>query len=127
MSRIEIAALSDTQRAQLPVYGARWDDLRRLLLSGAYPTRSVEANLADIAAQVAANHRGAGDLVRLVERYTLDVVSAYMGHIQRAAEQKVRRALARMKSGRYPFTDHLDDGTPIAVTITMSSACGARA
>jgi hypothetical protein len=29
LSRIEIAALSDTQRAQLPVYGARWDDLRR--------------------------------------------------------------------------------------------------
>ncbi|REK11390.1 MAG: hydantoinase [Planctomycetota bacterium] len=97
----------------------RWDEMRCMLLSGPYPTRSVEANLADIAAQVAANHRGAGDLVRLVERYTLDVVTAYMGHIQRAAEQKVRRALSRMPSGTYPFTDHLDDGTPIAVTITI--------
>jgi len=29
LSRIEIAALSDTQRAQLAVYGARWDALRR--------------------------------------------------------------------------------------------------
>ena len=29
MSRIEIAALSEAQRAQLPVYGARWDALRR--------------------------------------------------------------------------------------------------
>ncbi|MEX0678488.1 MAG: hydantoinase B/oxoprolinase family protein [Pirellulales bacterium] len=97
----------------------RWAELRSLLLAGPYPTRSVEANLADVAAQVAANHRGACDLVRLVERYSLDVVEAYMGHIQRAAEQKVRRALARVASGKYPFTDHLDDGTPISVTITI--------
>jgi 5-oxoprolinase (ATP-hydrolysing) len=97
----------------------RWEELRRLLLSGTHPTRSVEANLADVAAQVAANHRGAGDLVRLVERYSLPVVAAYMKHIQDAAEQKVRRALARLPSGTYPFADHLDDGTPIAVTITI--------
>jgi 5-oxoprolinase (ATP-hydrolysing) len=42
-----------------------------------------------------------------------------MGHIQRAAETKVRRALARMTGGRYPFVDHLDDGTPVAVCITI--------
>ena len=99
--------------------GERWSELRALLLSGPYPTRSVEANLADVAAQVAANHKGAGDLLRLVERYSLEVVEAYMGHIQRAAEQKVRRALALLPSGTYPFIDHLDDGTPIAVTITI--------
>ena len=98
----------------------RWSELRTLLVTSPYPTRSVEANLADISAQVAANQRGARDLVRLVERYSLDVVEAYMGHIQRAAEQKVRQALARIESGTYPFVDHLDDGTPIAVTITIA-------
>jgi 5-oxoprolinase (ATP-hydrolysing) len=98
----------------------RWAELRALLLAGQFPTRSVEANLADVAAQVAANHRGAGDLVRLVERYSLDVIQAYMGHIQRAAEHKVRRALARLAGGRYPFVDHLDDGTPVAVTVTIA-------
>ncbi len=97
----------------------RWNEMRSLLLSGKYPTRSVQANLADISAQVAANHRGAGDLLRLVERYTLPVVQAYMDHIQRAAEQKVRRALGRLPNGIYPFTDHQDDSTPITVTITV--------
>ncbi len=97
----------------------RWDAFRTLLTSGRYPTRSPEANLADVAAQVAANHRGAGDLLRLVERYTLPVVQAYMRHIQDAAERKVRRALARLPHGAHTFTDHLDDGTPIAVTITI--------
>ena len=98
---------------------ARWDAFRELLLSAPYPTRSVEANLADVAAQVAANHRGAGDLARLVERYSLEVVAAYMDHIQAAAEQKVRAALARRRSGTYPFIDHMDDGTPIAATVTI--------
>jgi 5-oxoprolinase (ATP-hydrolysing) len=98
----------------------RWNELGALLLGGPHPTRALEANLADVAAQVAANHRGAADLARLVERYTLDVVAAYMRHIQRAAEEKVRAALARLKPGKYPFVDHLDDGTPIAVAVTIA-------
>ncbi len=99
---------------------ARWEELRAILLTAQYPTRDVEANLADIAAQVAANHRGAGDLARMVERYSLEVVEAYMRHIQAAAERKVRQALGRLASGAYSFQDYLDDGTPIAVTITIS-------
>ncbi len=98
---------------------ARWEDLRKLLTSGPHPSRAVEANLADVAAQVAANHRGAADLARLVERYTLPVVAAYMHHIQVAAEQQVRQALRQLEPGVYPFTDHLDDGTPISVSITV--------
>ncbi|MGD9720321.1 MAG: hydantoinase B/oxoprolinase family protein [Pirellulales bacterium] len=97
-----------------------WDAFRTLLLSGPHPTRAIEANLADVAAQVAANHRGAADLARLVERYSLVVVAAYMAHIQTAAEQKVRAALQRIPSGTYPFVDHLDDGTPIAVSVTIA-------
>ena len=99
---------------------AKWGELRELLTGGPYPSRAVEANLSDIAAQVAANQRGARDLVRLVERYSLDVVRAYMGHIQSAAEHKVRQALTRLPQGRHSFVDHLDDGTPIAVTITLA-------
>jgi len=98
----------------------RWDELRQVLTSGPYPSRAPEVNLADIAAQVAANHRGAGDLQRLVARYTLPVVAAYMRHIQAAAEQKVRAALLRLPDGAYPFVDHLDDGTPVAVTVTIA-------
>jgi 5-oxoprolinase (ATP-hydrolysing) len=103
---------------------SRFDDLRTLLTSGPYPTRAVDDNLADIAAQVAANHQGARDLLRLIDRYSLPVVDAYMGHIQRAAETKMRRALQRIADGTHTFTDHLDDGSPIAVAITV---CGDQA
>ncbi len=102
----------------------RWDSLRSLLLAPPYPTRDVEANLADIAAQVAANRRGALDLAWLVERYSLEVVESFMRHIQSAAERKVRRALAKLPDGSYPFTDQLDDGTPIVVTVTIRGDSG---
>ena len=98
---------------------SRVDELRALLLAGRYPTRSVDDNLADITAQAAANNYGVRDLGRLIERYTLPVVEAYMGHIQAAAERKMRMALARLADGRHRFTDHMDDGSPIAVTITI--------
>src|SRR5207237_5091491 len=84
---------------------SREDELRRLLLSGTYPTRAVDDNLADIAAQVAANRKGERDLLALVERYSPEVVEAYMRHIQSAAEMKMRRALRTLSPGKYTFTD----------------------
>lgn len=93
--------------------------LEKLLTSGEHPSRSPADNLADIAAQVAANQQGVRDLERLVERHGLPMVEAYMRHIQSAAEQKLRQALARIPAGRYEFTDHLDDGSPLCVAITL--------
>lgn len=97
----------------------RFERLRSLLTAPPYPSRSVEDNLADVAAQVAANRQGARDLERLVERYGLAVVEAYMGHIKAAAERKVRLALSRFPPGRRTFTDRLDDGSPIVVAIDL--------
>ena len=94
--------------------------LRELLLAGTYPTRSVEDNLADLSAQVAANRQGMRDLLQLVEHYTWPVVDAYMGHIQDAAQRKMRQALSRLPDGQRRFIDHLDDGSPITVAITVS-------
>ncbi len=99
---------------------SRFEELRTLLTSGPYPTRNVADNLADITAQVAANHQGARDLASLIERYTLPVVEAYMEHIQAAAERKMRAALARLPDGEHKFIDHLDDGSPIAVNFQVA-------
>ena len=99
---------------------SRETQLKELLLSGHWPTRSVRDNLADVSAQVAANNTGVLRLRELLERYSKPVVHAYMGHIQSAAEQKMRRALAAIADGVYKFDDHLDGGSPIAVTITIA-------
>jgi 5-oxoprolinase (ATP-hydrolysing) len=99
----------------------RFDELRELLQNALYPSRAVDDNLTDVAAQVAANHQGAVQLLSLVQRYGPETVAAYMQHLQQAAAQKLRRALARFPSGRYAFTDHLDDGSPISVTLELSA------
>ncbi len=83
----------------------RFDELRQLLLAPPYPSRAVEDNLADIAAQMAANRQGARDLLAMVERYSWPVVAAYMGHIQHAAERKMRLALSKLPDGSYRFAD----------------------
>ncbi len=97
----------------------RFDQLRNLLLAGPHPSRAVDDNLADVQAQVAANMQGERDLLTLVERFTLPMVEAYMGHIQSAAERKLRAAIRKLPPGRREFTDHLDDGTPIHVALTI--------
>jgi len=98
------------------------DELRKLLLSGPYPSRSVETNLRDISAQVAANQLGVRLLRELVDRYSLAVVQAYMDHIQQAAAEKMRMSLANIADGTYSRTDHLDDGSPISVSITIKDS-----
>jgi 5-oxoprolinase (ATP-hydrolysing) len=107
---------------------SRFDQLSELLSSGRYPSRDVATNLADVAAQIAANRQGANDLLALVERYSWPVVAAYMNHIQDAAEQKIRSALSKLPPGKRAFTDYVEtaDGssTPISVSITVHQAGG---
>ncbi len=98
---------------------SREEALRTLLTSGSYPTRNVEDNLADLQAQVAANQMGVRLLKQLVAEKTAPVVQAYMHHVQRAAAAKMRLALQKLGDGEYARTDHLDDGSPIAVKITI--------
>jgi 5-oxoprolinase (ATP-hydrolysing) len=94
-------------------------ELRELMTTAPYPTRSVNENLADITAQIAANNQGVGLLGELVGRYSLPVILGYMQHIQEAAARKMRMALARIPDGTYRRTDFLDDGSPIAVSVRI--------
>ena len=102
---------------------SRFEELRAELSSGPYPSRDVATNLADIAAQIAANKQGAADLASLIDQYSWPVVQQYMDFIQEAAELKVRQALARFPVGTKSFTDYLQaaDGTsvPICVRFTI--------
>ncbi len=82
-----------------------------------WPARNPDQNLADLKAQIAANEKGAAELRRMVAHFGLDVVLAYMSHVQNNAEEAVRRAIGRLRSGS--FTLELDDGSRIAVAITV--------
>jgi N-methylhydantoinase B/oxoprolinase/acetone carboxylase alpha subunit len=88
-------------------------------------TRLLADNISDLKAQVAANQKGIELVLEMVEHYGLDVVQAYMGHVQDAAEAAVRNRLTELsriqghagKGIRYKAVDYLDDGSPIALAL----------
>ena len=88
-----------------------------LLQSGQYPSRNPQQNLADLKAQIAANEKGVQELRKMVEHFGLDMVQAYMRHVQDNAEESVRRVITRLKDGS--FTLALDNGAQIQVAIRV--------
>ncbi len=95
-------------------------EMLELLGSGTHPSRNPQQNLADLKAQIAANEKGVQELRRMVAAYGLDVVQAYMGHVQDNAEESVRRVITKLKDGA--FTLPLDNGAQINVTIHVDAA-----
>jgi len=93
------------------------DELRERLLAGPWPARRPEQNLADLQAQLAANAQGIEELRAAVTRYGLDVVSAYMQHLQDYTEAAVRRAISKLHDGQ--CSTKLDDGSVINVSIRV--------
>ena len=96
-----------------------WEAMEELLAGGRFPSRSVEDNLADLRAAVAANRGGAAALAGLAERSGRDTVLFYMRELKRLAASRLRTALSGLRDGEYRAVERLDDGTELAVTITL--------
>ncbi|MEO0363602.1 MAG: hydantoinase B/oxoprolinase family protein, partial [Pseudomonadota bacterium] len=69
------------------------DALVKVLTDHPWPVRNVHQNVADLKAQIAANEKGVAELRKMVGHFGLDVVRAYMGHVQDNAAESVRRVL----------------------------------
>jgi len=95
-------------------------ETRDLLRSAPYPSRNPEVNLADLRAQIAANEKGVQELGRMVAHFGLDVVRAYMGHVQDNAEESVRRVIASLHDGTCAYP--LDNGAVIRVAVRVDRA-----
>ncbi|MCC5989389.1 MAG: hydantoinase B/oxoprolinase family protein [Pararhodobacter sp.] len=92
-------------------------ELRRLLTDHPYPCRNPDQNIADMQAQLAANERGAAELRKMVGEFGLDVVRAYMGHVQDNAAEEVRRLLGRLQDCTAEY--ETDSGQVIRVAISV--------
>jgi 5-oxoprolinase (ATP-hydrolysing) len=92
-------------------------EMRALLCSGHYPARNIDQNIADLRAQVAACQKGATELAKTVAHFGLEVVKAYMGHVQDHAEECVRRAIGVLRDGEFEYG--FDDGALIRVAIRI--------
>ncbi len=98
----------------------REDELRALLGGGRWPSRNPDQNVADLKAQVAANEKGVREIRAMVDHFGLEVVRAYMGHVQDNAEESVRRVIGALKDGEYSC--HMDNGARIHVAIAVDKA-----
>ena len=91
--------------------------LEDLLLSAKYPARNVYQNEADLKAQIAACEKGVQEVRRMIAHFGLDVVQAYMGHVQDNAEESVRRVIGALKNGSFDYG--LDNGATVSVDISI--------
>ena len=94
-------------------------ETRSLLLGAKYPVRNIEENMADLAAQVAANETGVREVQKMIRQFGLPTVHAYMGHVQDNAEECVRRVITALKDGAYDY--ELDNGQFIRVAIRVNA------
>ncbi|MFJ8733371.1 hydantoinase B/oxoprolinase family protein [Streptomyces bauhiniae] len=98
----------------------REEETRHLLTDAPYPSRNPATNLADLRAQIAANRKGADELGRMIEEFGLDVVQAYMRHVQDNAEESVRRVIDALDDGEYAY--ETDSGAVIRVQVRVDRA-----
>lgn len=98
---------------------AHWDGIRELLLAPPYPTRRVEENMVDLAAQVAANRRGAALLSALAATEGASEVLTRMEELKVRAANRIRTVLTGLPNGTMHAVEHLDDGSPLSVAIRI--------
>ena len=96
-------------------------ETREILLAAKYPVRAPDINIADLKAQVASCEKGAQELRKMVAHFGLDMVQAYMGHVQDNAEECVRRAIETLKNAEYTYPMDPDfDGNPREIKVKIS-------
>ena len=91
--------------------------MRALLTRGAWPARNVVQNLADLRAQVAACQKGIAELHAMTAHHGLDVVRAYMQHVQDNAEAAVRQVIDVLHDGTARV--EMDSGATVQVAIRI--------
>ena len=96
----------------------REEEMKQILSSGKYPCRNVEHNMADLAAQVAANKTGISEINSMIDQFGIETVHAYMNHVQDNAEESIRKAIVTLKEGKYEY--ELDNGEFIRVNVKIN-------
>ncbi|MDA0771615.1 MAG: hydantoinase B/oxoprolinase family protein [Cyanobacteria bacterium] len=95
--------------------------LRELLSS----SRTLEDNISDLRAQVAANKKGIELIEALIAEFGQEPVAFYMKEIQANAEEAVRSSLrASAKQSSLEARDYLDDGSVIKLKVEINQKTG---
>jgi 5-oxoprolinase (ATP-hydrolysing) len=91
--------------------------LMNLLTKAQYPARNPIQNVNDLKAQIAANEKGVQELHKMVGLFGLNVVHAYMKHVQDNADESVRRVIEKLHDSTFSY--EADQGNVVTVKITV--------
>jgi 5-oxoprolinase (ATP-hydrolysing) len=97
-------------------------EVRAWLAGGRHPARNPAQNIADLKAQIAANEKGAQQLLALVARHGLARVEAYMDYALGLGESLTRQTVGRLDDGA--FSLEMDNGARICVSIRVEREAG---
>ena len=86
----------------------RWGEITQVLTTAKYPTRSLQENLADLNAALAANRNGEIALQNLVNQHSLNKVHFYMNRLKTYSTEKMKERLKEFGAGIYEAEEFLD-------------------
>jgi 5-oxoprolinase (ATP-hydrolysing) len=92
-------------------------EVEALLRSAAYPSRSVAENMADLAAQQAANASGAVAMRELAKSFGVGRLATCMESVLEVAAEKTRRWIETLDESERRWLDRMDDGSRIEVRL----------
>jgi 5-oxoprolinase (ATP-hydrolysing) len=95
-----------------------WQGMEEILTLAPFPTRAISENLADLNGALAANRKGAVELLNLAEIHGKEKVTQFMNRLKEHAALKTREAILHYPIKFGSALEKLDDGTPIQVKIT---------
>ena len=90
---------------------AHLDRVERQLRGGAWPSRMVADNLADISAQIAANELAVSRMHDVLEQTDLQSLRAAFQKLRSSARRAAERAIELLPAVIAPIEERLDDGT----------------
>jgi 5-oxoprolinase (ATP-hydrolysing) len=97
----------------------RWNQVKLMLSGAKYPTRSIEENIADINAALAALQSGIASLQNLEAEHGLPKVYHYMHLLKIKASEALNKVINLRVNKIYHAIEQLDDGSKISVKITF--------
>jgi len=93
------------------------DEVEELFRSARYPSRALADNLADLAAQAAANRHGVAAMQKLIATTSARQVAENMERLYQRAAGIMRVRAADLSGGVRRAADAMDDGSPLRVAI----------
>ena len=92
-----------------------WSGMRKIFETSPYPSRSIEENLADLNAALAANKRGSEEVLQLATKFGKEKIRFYFRELRAYASSRITNTLEKIPDGIYSATEKLDDGSILKV------------